>query len=158
MDNIEGNAPSSAQASYDMFHASLEITMLYELGKVASGGLSKGMKTSTGIDDINKSEQAIDDLGESLKFETNTKSAKKLAKQMEQRGWTQDSVRDVVNNPYTTRESQNLATRNKATAYYDRNGNYVIIDNETKEVIQVSKKGDKTWKPDKNIKDPFISN
>ncbi|WP_144053552.1 colicin E5-related ribonuclease [Clostridium saccharoperbutylacetonicum] len=39
---------------------------------------------------------------------------------------------------YTTRESINKATGNSATVYYNEAGGYVIIDDITKSVVQIS--------------------
>jgi hypothetical protein len=46
---------------------------------------------------------------------------------------------DVVKKPYTTREAINKATGNPATAYYNKAGDYVVVDNVTGELVQVSK-------------------
>ncbi|EUJ57920.1 hypothetical protein MCOL2_08556 [Listeria fleischmannii FSL S10-1203] len=74
---------------------------------------------------------------------------------MKKRGWTQASVKKLTNNPYTTRKSTNKATGNSATAYYDKKGNYVIVDNRTKEIVQVSNRYDKGWQPDASIIKPY---
>ena len=47
--------------------------------------------------------------GKSIKFGSNVKSSDKLNRQMTNRGWTQDSVRDTGDNAYTTRKAVNLA-------------------------------------------------
>jgi hypothetical protein len=96
-------------------------------------------------------------LGDHIEFGSDTKSTQKLIDQMDQRGWTESSVRNTVNNPHTTRVSTNMATGNSATVYYNRSGGYVIIDNITNAVVQV---GDNinpiTWIPDPRIINPFI--
>ncbi|NLG90222.1 MAG: hypothetical protein GX494_13660, partial [Clostridiaceae bacterium] len=71
------------------------------------------------------------------------------------RGWTWDSMDDVVKKPYTTREAINKATGNPATAYYNKAGDYVVVDNVTGELVQVSKFGDTGWIPDATIKNPY---
>jgi hypothetical protein len=58
--------------------------------------------------------------------------------------------------PFTTRESKSLLTGNAATAFYDEAGHYVVKDNATNEVIQISNRVDSEWVPDKNIIDPYI--
>jgi len=88
--------------------------------------------------------------GSNIKFGSDTKSAQKLSNQMTQRGWTESTVRDTVSNPYTSRVSTNKATENSATVYYNKSGGYVIIDDTTKAVVQVS-----TWIPDPNIVNPY---
>lgn len=91
-----------------------------------------------------------------LKFESDTKSAQKLNNEMEKRGWTKDTVKDTVNNPHTTRKSTNKANGNSATVYYKENGAYVVVDDVTKEVVQVSDNiNPSAWTPDSGIIDPY---
>lgn len=94
--------------------------------------------------------------GEDLVFGSEAKSEKKLRKQMEKRGWTEDSVKETVDNPYTTRNSVNKATDNSATVYYTEEGAYVIVDDVTHEVVQISDKNDSNWLPDSTIDNPYI--
>lgn len=76
---------------------------------------------------------------------------------MNQRGWSEQSVKNTVNNPYTIRTSTNLSTGNASTVYYTKDGAYVIIDNITKEVVQISDAlNPASWIPDVNIVDPFL--
>ena len=75
---------------------------------------------------------------------------------MTQRGWTESTVKDMVNNPYTTRVSTNKATGNPSTVYYNQEGGYVIIDDVTKAVVQVSDNiNPSTWIPDPSIINPY---
>ena len=91
-----------------------------------------------------------------LKFESDTKSAQKLNNEMEKRGWTKDTVKDTVNNPHTTRKSTYKANGNSATVYYKENGAYVVVDDVTKEVVQVSDNiNPSAWTPDSGIIDPY---
>ncbi|WP_459480978.1 colicin E5-related ribonuclease [Clostridium saccharoperbutylacetonicum] len=76
--------------------------------------------------------------GSSIKFGSGTKSTKKISNQMTQMRWTESTVRDIVSNTYTTCESINKATGNSATVYYNEARGYVIIDDITKSVVQVS--------------------
>mgnify|MGYP001011239774 FL=1 len=101
-------------------------------------------------DDINKggSKGSKGKGSNGLKFGSTTKSAEKLANQMSKRGWTETSVNDTVNNAFTTRTSTNLANNNPATAYFNKDGSYVVVDNVTKEVVQVSNRLDPKWIPD----------
>ena len=50
------------------------------------------------------------------------------------------------------------ATGNAATAYFQKNGAYVVKDNVTNEVIQISNILDPNWIPDATIINPFIPN
>lgn len=93
--------------------------------------------------------------GNSIKFGSDAKSATKLTNQIRQRGWTEDTVRNPVNNPYTTRASTNMATDNSATVFYNQAGAYVIVDDITKAVVQVGDNIDPSaWIPDSNIFNP----
>jgi hypothetical protein len=95
--------------------------------------------------------------GKDIVFGSGTKSTQKLTNQMAQRGWTQELVRGTVDNPYMTRASINKATGNSASVYYNKRGAYVIIDDVTKSVVQISDNiNPSTWAPDMGIIDPYI--
>ncbi|SFO39145.1 RHS repeat-associated core domain-containing protein [Paenimyroides ummariense] len=85
-----------------------------------------------------------------------SKITPKIAKQMERRGWTKESIHETVNNAYTTRGATNRATGNRATAYFRKDGSYIVRDNVTNEVIQVSNRLDPKWIPDATITNPYI--
>ena len=80
----------------------------------------------------------------------------KIISQMARRGWTQQSINNTVNNPYTIRAAINRATGNPATAFYTREGAYVVRDNVTGQIIQISNRFDLKWVPDGTIVNPFI--
>jgi len=84
-------------------------------------------------------------------FGSSTKSAEYLADQMATRGWTESSVTELVNNAYQVGDTINRATQTPATAYFAKDGSYVVIDNATKAVVQVSKIGDPNWAVDSGI-------
>ncbi|MCL2286761.1 MAG: hypothetical protein FWC32_10425, partial [Firmicutes bacterium] len=88
-------------------------------------------------------------------FGSATKSAQKLADQMARRGWNESSVINTIRNPHTTREAFNRATNNPATAFFNKDGSHVIVDNITREVIQISNRLGE-WIPDSSIINPFI--
>ena len=119
------------------------------------------------IDDVPKNEavygKSIGESGRSfiksseLVFGSSTKSTQKLMNQMKNRGWTEDLIRNTVDNPYTSRTSVNKATGNEATVFYTQQGSYVIVDNITKEIVQISDNiNPSTWAPDSSIVDPYI--
>lgn len=90
-------------------------------------------------------------------FGSNTKSAQKLANQMTNRGWTEELVKQTVDEPYTIRASINKATGNPATVFYTQQGSYVIVDDVTKVIVQISDNvNPATWLPDPSIVDPYI--
>ena len=92
-----------------------------------------------------------------LVFGSSTKSTQKLMNQMNSRGWTEDLIRNTVDNPYTIRTSVNKATGNSATVFYTQQGSYVIVDDVTKAIVQISDNiNPSTWAPDLSIVDPYI--
>ena len=95
--------------------------------------------------------------GSDLVFGSSTKSTQKLMNQMNSRGWTEDLIRNTVDNPYTIRTSVNKATGNSATVFYTQQGSYVIVDDVTKAIVQISDNiNPSTWAPDLSIVDPYI--
>lgn len=94
---------------------------------------------------------------ENIIFGGVVKDSGKLQREMERRGWTEDEIKDLVDNPYTTRESTVKANGDSATVYYNEDGSYVVVDDITHEVIQVSGDRDNPslWQPDNTIVDPY---
>ena len=91
-----------------------------------------------------------------LVFGSSTKSANKLSSQIRSRGWTEDLIKDTVDHPFTTRESINKATNNPATVFYTEQGSYVIVDDVTNEIVQISDNVNPLdWIPDDSIIDPY---
>ena len=112
---------------------------------------------NTGIDvPGSKVDDAVEGIG---KVEGASKTVEGLGSKTEgyiaKRGWTMDTMNDVVGNPYTTREAFNKATGNSATVYYNKVGDYVVVDDITGELVQTSKFGDTGWIPDATIKNPY---
>ncbi|MEJ5092829.1 hypothetical protein GEO21_22545 [Sphingobacterium faecium] len=81
---------------------------------------------------------------------------KKISKQMARRGWTRELIHKTVNSPFTTRQAVNRATGNASTAYFEKSGSYVVKDNVTNEIIQISNRLDPKWIPDETIINPYI--
>ncbi|WP_156934293.1 colicin E5-related ribonuclease [Paenibacillus zanthoxyli] len=54
------------------------------------------------------------------------------------------------------RQILNRTTGNDATAYFNKDGSYVVVDNGTGKVVQISNKNNPNWAPDKSIVDPYI--
>lgn len=95
--------------------------------------------------------------GDKLVFNSKAKPRKKLHQQIVARGWTHRLVRWTVNHPFTTRKSTNGATGNSATVYYTRLGAHVIVDDVTREIVQVSNYNHPNrWIPDSRIKNPYM--
>ncbi|MBC2186119.1 transposase [Listeria sp. FSL L7-0253] len=121
------------------------------------GGGYKGKKFKVSKALLNRRKKAREGhiKSDNIKFGSSVKSTKKVNNQMKKRGWGEESVKSVVDHPHTTRKSGNKATGNDATVFYDKDGSYVIIDDKTKEIVQISDKFDKNWVPDAGIADPY---
>lgn len=86
----------------------------------------------------------------------------KKLNQLRQRRWSQDSINQLVNNPYATRTATNRATGNSATAFFRADGHYVVRDNVTGNLVQMSdtrltigtSRGQ--WSPDASIINPVL--
>lgn len=104
------------------------------------------------VPDIPNAKPKSDD----LIFGSNTKSYQKLSNQMKSRGWTEELIKNTVDSPYTIRSSVNKATNNPATVYYTKQGSYVIVDDITNEIVQISDNiNPSTWIPDSGIINPY---
>lgn len=75
----------------------------------------------------------------------------KISKQMGKRGWTEKLIKETILKN-VGRKAINKATGNAATAYFTSSGAYVVIDNITKEIIQISNIYDPNWVVDATIK------
>jgi RHS repeat-associated protein len=65
----------------------------------------------------------------------------KIARQMETRGWTEESIQEAINSGEQIR-AINKATGNPATRYIDpTTGKSVVVDDVTKEVLHVGRQG-----------------
>ena len=73
----------------------------------------------------------------------------KIEGQMGPRGWSQESIEAAVKNPSETHSVWDFTTGDKqpATAYVQRGGGYVVVNDETNELVQVSNLNKSGWKP-----------
>lgn len=77
----------------------------------------------------------------------------KIAQQMGKRGWTTDSLESVIANPSKTVVTKDTrfdpvsGTRlnDPATGYVAKDGSYVVRNDRTGAIVQVSDKNDKNW-------------
>lgn len=79
----------------------------------------------------------------------------KIQKQISTRGWSDALIDDTINQPHATRSAVDKATHRAATAYFRKDGSYVIRDDITGRIIQISNRGDPNWMPDAAIKNPY---
>lgn len=82
----------------------------------------------------------------------------KIEKQMGKRGWTNSDIQDALDNyvkkvkTYDTRfkpDGSGMKNNEPATAYYSKDGGYVVRNDSTGDIVQVSDRNDPEWK------DPF---
>ena len=125
-------------------------------GKVVKTSLGYGDEVvEAGVKGYKKSSSSIRSVD--LIFENSTKSAQRLKNQMNDRGWTEELVKNTIESPYTTRTSINKTTGNSATVFYTKKGSYIVVDDVDKTVVQVSDNvNPEQWIPDSNIVDPYI--
>lgn len=78
---------------------------------------------------------------------------RKIEVQMTKRGWTGDDIKKTISNPsriaYTSDRRWNSDGTRKlepATAYIDRTGNYVVRNNVTGDIVQISDRNNPQWK------------
>ena len=67
-----------------------------------------------------------------------------------------DTIRYVVEKYASHAEMLENEYENSATVYYTEEGAYVIVDDVTHEVVQISDKNDSNWLPDSTIDNPYI--
>lgn len=75
-------------------------------------------------------------------------NSQRKVNQAAERGWLIDDIQNLVSNPALTRTNPSLLNRangNVVTYYYRADGHYVVIDNITGEIVQVSNQFDSNW-------------
>jgi RHS repeat-associated protein len=83
-----------------------------------------------------------------------------VAGQLDQRGWTEDSIADTIKNgtalPTTDHRHMTDGTQRNdpATGYVNPDGSYVVINDVTNEVIAVSDRTDPDWQPPADLQLP----
>ena len=85
---------------------------------------------------------------------SNFKISNKIAKQMKQRGWTEKTIAEAINNPYKTkivRDKRYMLDGSRlndpATAYIRADGHYVVVNDTTGDIVQISNLNKLDWKP-----------
>ncbi|NDK08446.1 S8 family serine peptidase [Candidatus Gracilibacteria bacterium] len=83
------------------------------------------------------------------------KYSSKILGQMEERKWTKNDIENVVKKPYKKGKSiDNFDGRNDpATAYFISDNQYIVVNNRTGDIVQISDKNYLDWKVDARIYD-----
>jgi hypothetical protein len=74
---------------------------------------------------------------------------------MEKRGWDDNLLNRTLSDPFHTSEAVNKKTQGRATAYFLKDGSYVVRDDVTKSIVQVSDRHNPGWIPDVTIRKPY---
>jgi RHS repeat-associated protein len=79
----------------------------------------------------------------------------KISRQMGRRGWSEEAISETISSPQKTRTVRDTrynpdGTRNDApaTKYYAEDGSYVVVNDETGDIVQVSDRTDPNWEDD----------
>lgn len=80
------------------------------------------------------------------------KYSPKINGQMKKRGWDQQTIDDVVSNPkktYKTKDtrhnSDGTQSDQSATVYFNANNEYVVVNDATGDIVQISNRNDLNW-------------
>ncbi len=96
----------------------------------------------------------VDDVADAIPSQgviDNITIPEKKFNQVSKRGWSADTINEVITNPAYTRSTEdnpnvfNRANGNPVTYYYRSDGHYVVIDNITHEVVQISDTNKPNW-------------
>jgi filamentous hemagglutinin len=75
-----------------------------------------------------------------------------ISSSMEKRGWTTDSIERTLNKPARIMKAQDtrnlgngLRMNDPATAYINKDGSYVVRNNRTGDIVQISNRNDSNW-------------
>ena len=82
-----------------------------------------------------------------------TYDPKKIGKQMGKRGWTEEAIQETLDNPVRTVKTRDTRwlpgadgpLDDPATAYYASDGSYVVRNDKTGVITQISNKNDTNW-------------
>ncbi|RKP51963.1 colicin E5-related ribonuclease, partial [Pararobbsia silviterrae] len=84
----------------------------------------------------------------------------KIRNQLEQRGWTEQDIQAAVNDGSvgTTMDKRSSSktsdgtTRNDTASVYGSKNGYIVVNDRTREIVQISEKNNPHWIPDDRIK------
>ena len=119
------------------------------------GGVVAGTRIIGHVDDIVDVERAADRAGDIVDAAADVPTifGPKIEKQLGKRGWTKESVNNVTENPnrtVPTTDTRHLPEGGRAnepaTAYINEDGSYVVRNDRTGDIVQVSNRNDPNWK------------
>lgn len=75
----------------------------------------------------------------------------KIQRQMQNRGWTPELAQRVYERPARLGRAVNRANQQAATAFFLPDASYLIVEDATGDVVQISNRNDPLWMPDASI-------
>ncbi len=130
IDGYDGQGGGFAAAAFE------DATTFIPAGLAAGIGI-KGLRLLSGTNTVSKS----------------TVIGAKIERQMWNRGWSRSSIMDTIRHPsrvVSTRDTRHLPggrrMNDPATAYYSRGGGYVVRNERTGDVVQISNRNNPNWK------------
>jgi hypothetical protein len=75
----------------------------------------------------------------------------KIAEQIEKRGWTKAEIFGLLAAERSGTSIDGREGKNEPASVYGKKGEYIVINDRTKEIVQVSNKKDPEWKDDSRI-------
>jgi RHS repeat-associated protein len=141
----------------ELFRETINGAIYSMAGSIAGKGVGKLLDTlKNSLDDIAKvASAATTDIAQGTKLlGPGIQFSNKIESQLAKRGWTKDLVESTVSNPkrtipwLDTRFDSGIGGRisEPATVYYSQRGGYVVRNNRTGEIVQISNRSDPNWR------------
>jgi hypothetical protein len=141
---------------WGLFNSALAISDVFLIKSIATAGAKLLVKVGT----EEGAEIAAKEASEVAAKEAEEQASKlpvsygeKIEQQIPERGWTKESVEETINNPAKkaiTRDTRHLPEGGQmddpATAFINSDGTYVVRNDVTGDIVQVSNRNDPGWK------------
>jgi hypothetical protein len=75
----------------------------------------------------------------------------KIKGQMDARGWNEKEIRDLIKSEPVGLSVDTRNGKNDTATVYGKHGEYVVLNDRTKEIVQISDKKNPSWKDDSRI-------
>lgn len=127
--------------------------VLFTTGILPAGKLAKVANKVAKAANANKVAKAAKKLAAAGGKGIEIKISEKIKKQAQKRGWTQDSIEEAINSPSTTKRTTDKRhlpsggqNNEPATQYYTKDGHYVVRNDKTGDIVQVSDRNNPNWR------------
>ncbi|MFN7216296.1 colicin E5-related ribonuclease [Microcystis sp.] len=117
--------------------------------------VSDAAKVGEEIGDSAKAAGKVSDAAKTVDkaSDVTSKFEPKIEKQLDKRGWTKETVQETIdnaNNIKSTKDTRHLPDGSRmddpATAYINKDGSYVVRNDRTGDIVQVSNRNAPNWK------------